>query len=493
MRMSKDIVLVSVPKLDPSTPIAGPATLKSQLELNGFSCVYMDMNIYLYNNMKKADELWWGDEHPCWLDIDLLVDEWGSQLHQHIFSFADSVLEHDPKWIGITQFSTTSQAPSMLLIDMLRSIGYTGKFVLGGPACMEFGSESPIVSKVDHIIYGEGEESLVQLLKGNTKFPGIDFKIFNQLQNLDSYPFPDYTDLKLSDYSGGGKIIYMVGSRGCVRNCTFCDIHAMAPKFKFRSGKSLACEVLHQIKRHPTVETIRWADSLFNGAMREFHVFLDEIIEYKEKKLLPNNINFAGQCIVRPKKQCPPWYFEKMARAGILSQDLGIESGSNSVRDHMKKKFNNEDLDHYVEMSYKYKIGITALMMVGYPTETEKDFQDTLDFFTRHEKHKSIFHHVVIGGTMIFMAHSPIWHMAENMGVKYDNKGNWMLSDNTLEERLDRRRRLKEHVVKLGYKINVDNHEKVINKYYKEKNKLKSYNEFWGYNKKGLELKPAYA
>ena len=94
---------------------------------------------------------------------------------------------------------------------------------------------------------------------------------------------------------------------------------------------------------------------------------------------------------------------------------------------------------------------------------------------------------------MIFMAHSPIWHMAENMGVKYDNKGNWLLNDNTLEERLDRRRRLKEHVVKLGYKINVDNHEKIINKDYKEKNKLKSYNEFWGYGKKGLELKPAYA
>ena len=108
MHMSKDIVLVSVPKLDPTMPIAGPAVLKSQLEDNGFSCVYMDMNIYLYNNMKKADELWWGDEHPCWLDIDLLVDEWGSQLRQHIFTFADSVLEHDPKWIGITQCQSFS-------------------------------------------------------------------------------------------------------------------------------------------------------------------------------------------------------------------------------------------------------------------------------------------------------------------------------------------------------------------------------------------------
>ena len=95
-------------------------------------------------------------------------------------------------------------------------------------------------------------------------------------------------------------------------------------------------------------------------------------------------------------------------RAGILSQDLGIESGSESVRDHMDKKFSNEDLDHYVEMSYRYKLGITALMMVGYPTETEKDFQETLNFFTKHQKHKDVFHTVILGGTFIFIPQSKI-------------------------------------------------------------------------------------
>lgn len=487
--MNKDIVLVSVPKLDPSTPIAGPAVLKSQLERHGFSCVYMDMNVYLFNNMKDvAQELWWGDEHPCWLDIDLLTEEYGKKLKPYLFEFANNILEHDPKWVGITQFSTTSQAPSILLIDMLRLLGYDGKFVLGGPACMEFASDTPIVKKVDHIIYGEAEESLLQLLKGNEEFPGIDFKIFKQLENLDQYPFPDYSDLNLSEYEHGGSILYMVGSRGCVRNCSFCDIHAMAPKFKFRSGESLAEEVLHQSQKHPSVTIMRWADSLFNGAMREFHVFLDKIIEYKESGLLRKDMKFAGQCIVRPKKQCPPWYFEKMAKAGVLSQDLGIESGSDAVREHMKKKFDNTDLDHYVEMSHKYGIGITALMLVGYPTETEKDFQDTIDFFTRNEKYKSVFKHVIIGGTMILMPHSPIWHMAKDMGIVNDNAGNWILDDNTLDERIKRRKRLKDHVMELGYSIPKDNHEKVIKKYAKKSNK--SYQEFWGYGAKGLELRP---
>ena len=104
---------------------------------------------------------------------------------------------------------------------------------------MLFHSETPIIKMVDHVIYGEAEESLIELLEGKTSGPGIDTKNFKQLQNLDKYPFPDYTDLRLKEYSSNGSVLYMASSRGCVRNCTFCDIHAMAPKFKFRSARNL--------------------------------------------------------------------------------------------------------------------------------------------------------------------------------------------------------------------------------------------------------------
>ena len=490
--MNKDIIFITVPKLDPSTPIAAPAVLKAQVEANGFKALVMDMNIYLYNHMENAEDLWWGDEHPCWLNTDMLKKEYGAQLQRHLFNFASNVLEYDAKWIGITQFSTTSYAISVLLIEMLNLLGYDGKYVLGGPACMQFDSNTPILKLVDHVIYGDGEEALIQLLNGVTKYPGINTKMFRQITDLDKYPFPDYTDLNLNSYQGNGSILYMVASRGCVRNCSFCDIHAMAPKFKYRSGKCLADEVVYQSQTHPSVTTIRFADSLFNGAMKEFHTFLDTIIEYKEQGILRADMQFAGQAIVRPIRQCPPWYFEKMAKAGILSQDLGIESGSERVRDHMDKKFNNADLKHYIEMSYKYDIGITALMMVGYPTEEEEDFQATMDFFTEHQKHKDIFHHIVIGGTFIFMPYAPIWHRQEELGVKMDNRENWIVGHNTFDARMDRRARLLNHVTTLGFKIPVDNHQKVINKYNNESESLPSFNDFWGYNGSALEVEPQY-
>lgn len=504
--MKKDIVLMTVPLLELKCPVTGPYILKAQIESQGFKCKVYDFNVWLWHELGVlAPELW--DFNGDIFGIEEKLNEYANIINPVIEKYVAHVLEHDdPDWIGATQFAWTSNYITKWIFNEFKRQGYKGKTVLGGPNCMEWGPHHHMYEFADHTIYGEGEESLVELLRGNTKFPGIDTKMFKQLQNLDAYPIPDYSDVEWHKYpvmhsdlyhpdawrnqDDGLRQLYITGSRGCVRQCTFCDIHAMAPKFKFRSGKSIAEEVVSHYEKWG-VTFYNFTDSLINGSVKAFEDFLTSIIEYKEKKLIPEEVQFWGQAIARPKRQHPEEHFEMMSKAGIFSMSIGIESGSERVRDHMKKKFTNEDIDWTYEMAQKHGIKISTLMLVGYPTETEEDFQETLDMFTRHkDKAGQAIPSIAIGPTMAILPNAPIAQSISEMGIHSDVNGDWILDENDLETRLDRWFRLREHLLSNGFSVFPDRHSNVLREY---KEKLveikqgkrapneKSYVEIFGY------------
>ena len=60
---------------------------------------------------------------------------------------------------------------------------------------------------------------------------------------------------------------------------------------------------------------------------------------------------------------------------------LPIQAGSNRILQLMNRRYTREDYFSKVEMLKKYMpdIAITTDIMVGFPTETEEDFLDTMD------------------------------------------------------------------------------------------------------------------
>ena len=105
-------------------------------------------------------------------------------------------------------------------------------------------------------------------------------------------------------------------------------------------------------------------------------------------------------------------------------------------------------------------------MIVGYPTETEKDFQDTLDMFTRYKKYTPIIANVAIGSTLGILPGTPLHNNSEQFNIEVDKyENNWIALDNpelTLEKRIQRRHILKDHVLKLGYTIPDDSSEHML-------------------------------
>ena len=224
-------------------------------------------------------------------------------------------------------------------------------------------------------IVGEGEYGLLEFLNGNLIYPGINGLPPVQIQNISELPIPDYSDnLESFDYSS----LYITGSRGCVRKCTFCDVGLLWPKYRWVDGEVLGKQVIELSKKHK-IKNVAFSDSLVNGSMSHFRKMVDVLSESD------HDVRWGGQFIVRNQKDFAPEYFKKLKQAGCKQLTIGIESGSESVRWHMKKKFSNNDIDYYMKHLIENDIGVKMLLIVGYPTETEHDFKETLNMLDKYK------------------------------------------------------------------------------------------------------------
>ena len=68
-----------------------------------------------------------------------------------------------------------------------------------------------------------------------------------------------------------------------------------------------------------------------------------------------------------------------MKQAGCVRLFIGIESGSERVLTHHRKKMTKELIRNNINIAAKTGFKITGLFMVGSPLETESDFQESID------------------------------------------------------------------------------------------------------------------
>jgi radical SAM superfamily enzyme len=78
--------------------------------------------------------------------------------------------------------------------------------------------------------------------------------------------------------------------------------------------------------------------------------------------------------------------FKLMSESGFYRLKIGVESGSEQVRNHIGKTETEEEIFYTFEMCRKYKLKVNLLIIVGYPTETIKDFEQTMDLLEKLSK-----------------------------------------------------------------------------------------------------------
>jgi radical SAM superfamily enzyme YgiQ (UPF0313 family) len=446
-----DIVILNVPGSITTTPLAAPALLKGSIEKAGFTCRTVDYNIKLYTEIPNATDL--GNYYSSGLNTevaaaaDKLIEQW-----------AQEVVALDPKFVGISVFTFNNRIATRLFCKHIKKLSTTIKIVLGGQGLSDGGIQGTSgfardlhkENLVDHWIRSEGEISIVELLKGNLSYPGIDSDTFQQVDNLDEIAFPNYDDYELDKYTP--VFLPVTASRGCVYSCSFCDVHEHW-KYKSRTGQNVADELMYLNQRYGISE-FRFTDSVINGSLKEFRRLTRILAEYN--RTTENPITWTSHFIVRPMVQVNEQYWKEIADSGGKQLAMGLETGSDSVRAHMNKNFTNADIDYTLEMLDKYNITCQFIIIVGYPTETEKDFQDTLAMLDRYRPLANrIVEEVFFGTTLSILPGTVLHHNAEKYNIQTDKyEHNWIAFDNpdlTLEKRLERLQYVNKYATDLGY------------------------------------------
>ena len=129
------------------------------------------------------------------------------------------------------------------------------------------------------------------------------------------------------------------------------------------------------------IKNFYFADSLLNGNLKEFQIFLDRLSRYPAAR----NFKWGGYSIIRPKSAHPAELFDQMKEAGAHFWSIGVETGVDRVRLDMKKHFTNDDIDWHLEQSQRIKLQNLFLLITSWHNETLDEHHEYLKMFKRWE------------------------------------------------------------------------------------------------------------
>jgi len=160
---------------------------------------------------------------------------------------------------------------------------------------------------------------------------------------------------------------------GCPYKCVFCCINAPfdTNRYRCRSPQAVVDEI-DFLYRNYGVKTFKIIDEMF--VLKDRHYL--NICELLTEKPYSDELNIWAYARVDTVKKET---LALMRKAGIQWLALGIESGSELVRDGAEKSFSLNDIQEIVGAIQKADINVIGNYIFGLPDDTHKSMRETLD------------------------------------------------------------------------------------------------------------------
>lgn len=390
------ITLVSVPYTIIEVPPLALAVLKGAVESHGCQCEIVDLGMDLFNRIDR-DRSRFDELQAFFVDPRTTLKKDNIDfIERTIEQWADQLISHDADWIGISVFSYFSHYTAYRLCETIKRRNACQKIVVGGPGAgtkihaplismhavssiekiLTFGKILVKRGLANQVILGDGEQALIDLLQGQDA--SEDFQLVQY--SRDTNFFADFDGLDLADYPGqlnrGHTQLPIFTSKGCVRDCDFCDVNAIQQKFRFRLGDNIVNEMKYLADKYGLRDFI-FLDSLVNGNLKNLRSWVGSLADFNTQNPDKKITWSASGWICRPIGQIPLDFYPTMAASGLQSVSIGAETGSNHVLQCMNKRTNVEALYFETEHFVKNDIKFLLLMLIGHWSERWEDFVET--------------------------------------------------------------------------------------------------------------------
>ena len=463
-----DILLITAPLTVTFSAPQASAILKAIAVKLGRKCTTVDFNALTLQWMTKLSQAQFASLKNFFLygttsdSIPLYVD----QLLANLMTIVN---QHQPKILAISVFSDDCRTATRLICQHMRDHMPDVKILIGGAGiakgqkygvsdAVSFGGKLKNQGLVDHYIVGDAEHSFREFLQNNLDFPGINSVAWQPLDNQQQQDlsYPDYSDYDWKLYDK--KTIGITGSRGCVRQCKFCDYIVYHPTFTWRSGQNIFEEMVAQQRRFG-ISHFEFSDSLVNGNLNAFRELIQALADHNAQ---PSNqrITWSGYFIMRTPTQFKEELWRLTAASGATNLLAGIETFNDAARAKIGKKFTNEDIDFGIKMAMKYNMNLWILFFVGSPEETEDHIDETKQWLTQHT--------YALNNVTIIMA-NPMnllpgsWYdkNQNSMGIvipDLEDRTSWFINNtnNNFQTRVHRHNLILHHCRQLGYTVYSD-------------------------------------
>ncbi|MCF8246247.1 MAG: 30S ribosomal protein S12 methylthiotransferase RimO [Saprospiraceae bacterium] len=178
---------------------------------------------------------------------------------------------------------------------------------------------------------------------------------------------------------------YLKISEGCNRTCSFCAIPLMRGKHVSRSIESLVAEAKSLAKRGVKELMLIAQELTYYGLdlykKRELPALLDALCEVE-------GIEWIRLHYAYPSK-FPAEIFDAMTRQPKVCNylDIPLQHAANGVLERMRRQITREETTELIELARQKvpDIAIRTTMLVGFPGETEAEFQELCDFVREME------------------------------------------------------------------------------------------------------------
>ncbi|MFC1815085.1 B12-binding domain-containing radical SAM protein [Thermodesulfobacteriota bacterium] len=194
--------------------------------------------------------------------------------------------------------------------------------------------------------------------------------------DLDKIPFPDRDSIPwqwyLEAWYSRRPFMNMMTSRGCPYHCTFClwPQSLYGHKQRFRSLDNVFSEI-HLLMERYGLKEINIDDGTFTTSKQR-------VIEFCQR-LQRENSQLVWTCNGRVDNLDDEMLAE-MKASGCKMIRLGVESGSQEILDKIRKGLTLGQIEEGFKLVKKHGIQALGGFMFGFPYDSRKTVEETLDF-----------------------------------------------------------------------------------------------------------------